>query len=106
MSEVDPFPPPAESASEQPTDETIAGPDSSEPGFDVDAFGQHFVDYTEQEASYGYRYDWSEPSEAPEASAEPEPEPETAAESEAPYATVTEPEVETPVAPEPPADSD
>ena len=119
MFEVDPFAPPAESASEPSTDETITAPDSAEPGFDVDAFGQHFVDYTEteEEASYGYRYDWSEPSETPEASAEPEPEPEAefeaapaepeaAAQPEVPEAQVTAPEFDTPVAQEPPAASD
>jgi cell division septum initiation protein DivIVA len=111
MFEVDPFASPPEAASEPSIDETIAAPETSEPGLDVDAFGQHFVDYTEQEASYGYRYDWSEPSEAPEASAEPQPEPEpeveAAGEPEAPYADVTtEPEFETPVYPDPPADSD
>jgi len=36
-------------------------------GFDADAFGQHFIDYGDQEASYGYRYDWSEPGETPQA---------------------------------------
>jgi TolA-binding protein len=111
MFEVDPFASPPEAANEPSTDETNAAPESTEPGFDVDAFGQHFVDYTEQEASYGYRYDWSEPSETPDASVEPLPEPkpefEAAAEPEAPYTDVTtEPEFETPVSPEPPADSD
>jgi cell division septum initiation protein DivIVA len=119
MFEVDPFAPPEESASEQSTGETIAAPESPEPGFDVDAFGQHFVDYTEteEEASYGYRYDWSEPSETPEASAEPEPqpepefeaapaEPEAAAQPEVPEPEVTAPEFDTLVAQEPPAAAD
>ncbi len=96
--EVDPFAAPPE-ANEPPAD-AAPDPEAHELGFDADAFGQHFVEYPEQDASYGYRYDWSEPSDAPEATAEP------VAEDAAPESEPPGPELEAPVAPEPPADFD